>query len=79
MNAEQLKERWLQFKDDLKRNWGNFTDQDLQQIGGDYGKFLGKVQERYSDKKSELMRWASHWHQQPAPEAVPVRERDNSR
>ncbi len=75
MNAEQLKEKWLQFKDELKRNWGNFTDHDLQQIAGDYEKFLGKVQERYSDKKSELMNWAIHWHEQAASQAV----RDDSR
>ena len=74
MNAEQLKEKWMQFKDELKRNWGNFTDQDLQQIGGDLEKFFGKVQERYSDKKDELMKWTIHWHQQSVPQA----ERDHS-
>ena len=43
MNADQLKGKWTQFKGEL---------------GGDYEKFIGKVQERYGDKKTELMKWA---------------------
>lgn len=65
MNAEQLKERWVQFKGELKAQWGQFTDEDLLQIGGNYNKFVGKVQERYGEKKGELMRWAAQWHQRP--------------
>ena len=67
MNAEQLKGQWTQFKGELKQQWGKFTDDDLQQIEGNYDKFLGKVQERYGDKKEELMKWADHWHQKSAP------------
>ena len=39
MNADQLKGKWTQFKGEL---------------GGNYEKFIGKVQERYGDKKAEL-------------------------
>jgi uncharacterized protein YjbJ (UPF0337 family) len=67
MNADQLKGKWMQFKGDLKQRWGKFTDDDLQQIEGDYDKFLGKVQERYGDNKSELMKWADHWHRDSTP------------
>jgi len=35
----------------------------LQHIEGNYDKFVGKVQERYGDKKSEIMKWADAWHQ----------------
>jgi uncharacterized protein YjbJ (UPF0337 family) len=51
MNADQLKGKWMQFKGELKQQYGKFTDDDLQQIGGNYDKFLGKAQERYGDKK----------------------------
>lgn len=44
MNADQLKGKWMQFKGDLKHQWGEFTDDDLQQIEGSYEKFVGKVQ-----------------------------------
>jgi len=70
MNADQLKGQWLQFKGELKQQWGKFTDDDLQQIGGVYETFVGKVQERYGDKKSEIMKWADSWHQKPASKAT---------
>jgi uncharacterized protein YjbJ (UPF0337 family) len=70
MNADQLKGKWMQFKGELKQKYGKFTDTDLQEIGGNYDKFISKVQERYSGKKDELMKWADHWHQKPGPAAA---------
>ena len=66
MNADQLRGQWMQFKGDLKQKWCNFTDNDLEEIGGSYDKFVGKVQERYGDKKSELMKWTEDWQSQSA-------------
>jgi uncharacterized protein YjbJ (UPF0337 family) len=69
MNADQLKGKWMQFKGELKQQYGKFTDDDLQQIGGNYEKLIGKVQERYGDKKDALMKWAgsgiSSWRRKP--------------
>ena len=70
MNADQLKEKWMQFKGELKQQWDKFTDDDLQQIEGFYDRFVGKVQERYGYKKRELMKWADAWHQKSSPEAI---------
>jgi uncharacterized protein YjbJ (UPF0337 family) len=67
MNAEQLKGKWMQFKGELKQQWDKFTDNDLQEIAGNYDKFVGKVQQRYGDKKSELMKWADQWHEKSGP------------
>jgi uncharacterized protein YjbJ (UPF0337 family) len=58
MNADQLRGRWMQFKGELKGKWGQFTDNDLTEIDGNFDKFVGKVHQRYGDKKSELMKWA---------------------
>jgi uncharacterized protein YjbJ (UPF0337 family) len=66
MNTDQLYGQWLQFKGDLKQTWGDFTDKDLVEIGQSYDKFVGKVQERYGDRKNELMNWAAAWHRNPA-------------
>ena len=30
---------------------------------------VGNVQERYGEKKAELMQWVSHWHGQAKPDA----------
>lgn len=70
MNADQFKGKWMQFKGELKQQYGKFTDDDLKQIEGSYEKFAGKVQERYGDKKEELMKWADQWLQKPAPDAT---------
>ena len=73
MNADVFKGKWGQFKGELKRQWGKITDDDLTQIEGNYDKFIGKVQERYGDKKDELMKWADQWHQKPTPETTKVK------
>jgi uncharacterized protein YjbJ (UPF0337 family) len=70
MNADQFKGKWMQFKGELKKQYGKFTDDDLKQIEGNHDKFVGKVQERYGDKKDELMKWADQWHQQSPPDAA---------
>jgi uncharacterized protein YjbJ (UPF0337 family) len=62
MNADTFQGKWNQFKGELKRQWGKFTDDDLTQIEGNYDKFKGKVQERYGDRKDELETWADKWH-----------------
>ena len=70
MNADQFKGRWIQFKGEVKKHWGKLTDDDLMQIEGNYEKFIGRVQERYGDKKEEVVRWADDWYQhQGKPEA----------
>lgn len=63
MNRDHFKGQWSQFKGELKRQWGKFTDDDLMQIEGDYDKFLGKLQERYADQKDEVGRWADQWYE----------------
>ncbi len=68
MNADQFEGKWMQFKGELKQNWGKFTDNDLKQIEGNFEKFVGLVQERYGDQKNELMKWTNHWLEQAAPE-----------
>ena len=32
MNADQLKEKWMQFKCELKQQYGNFIDDSAKQI-----------------------------------------------
>lgn len=67
MNADQFKGKWNQFKGDLKKKWGEFTDDDLTQAEGDYDKFIGRVQERYGEKKEEVIRWTKDWYERERP------------
>lgn len=61
INKDQFEGKWRQFKGDLKKQWGDFTDDDLMQIEGKYDKFLGKMQERYGDRKAAVERWTEEW------------------
>ncbi|MBI4523997.1 MAG: CsbD family protein [Deltaproteobacteria bacterium] len=61
MNKDQFKGRWQEFKGELKRQWGKFTDNDLMEVEGDYDKFTGIMQKRYGDQKEEVKRWADDW------------------
>ena len=63
MNKEQFKGSWQEFKGEIKKKWGQFTDNDLLEAEGDYDKFLGVVQKRYGDKKEEVEHWAEDWHE----------------
>ena len=61
MNKDQFKGSWRQFKGEVKKKWGQFTDNDLLEAEGDYDKFLGIVQKRYGDRKEEVLGWAEEW------------------
>jgi uncharacterized protein YjbJ (UPF0337 family) len=70
MNADLFSGRWEQFKGELKRQWGKFTDDDLMQIEGNYEKFQGKLQERYGMQKDEIARWADKWFQNQKSDTI---------
>ncbi len=66
MNRDQFKGGWQQFKGEVKKKWGQMTDNDLVEAEGNYDKFLGVVQKRYGDKKEEIERWAEDWYERKA-------------
>ena len=64
MNKDQFKGLWSQFKGEAKKQWGQFTDDDLMQVEGDYDKFMGVVQQRYGDQREQIQSWTDQWFQQ---------------
>src|ERR687888_284184 len=62
MNADTFKGGWKEFKGELKKKWGQLTDNDLMEAEGDYDKFMGVVQKRYGDQKEEIERWTEDWY-----------------
>lgn len=61
MNWEQVKGNWNQLKGSAKIQWGELTDDDLQQIEGDRDKLIGKLQEAYGLSKEEAERQADEF------------------
>jgi len=70
MNRDQFKGSWKQFKGELKKKWGQFTDDDLLEAEGDYDKFIGVVQKRYGDKKEEVSQWTDEWYSKQERERI---------
>jgi uncharacterized protein YjbJ (UPF0337 family) len=79
MNKEQFEGSWKQFKGELKKKWGQFTDNDLLEAEGDYEKFLGVVQKRYGDKKEDVEQWTTDWYSKREREEVAAKKATESR
>ena len=60
-------------------NIADLKAQVRKQIEGDYDKFVGRVQERYGDKKDEIVRWADDWYRRQGQPSPPQREAQRPR
>lgn len=54
MNWEQVSGQWQQVKGQLRQKWGKLTDDDLEAAAGDRDRLIGRIQERYGEKKEEV-------------------------
>ena len=53
MNADILKGKWKQMRGEVKKWWGDLTDDDLDKIAGERDKLVGRIQERYGYAKDQ--------------------------
>lgn len=58
MNKDIIKGKWNQLKGEVKVQWGKFTDDELDEMEGNYDKVVGKLQEKYGYGKDEAEREA---------------------
>ena len=42
---------------EIKRRWGQVTDDDLRQAEGSIEKLIGKIQERTGDRREAIEEW----------------------
>ena len=47
MNSDILEGKWKQLRGNVKKAWGDLTDDELDQIAGRRERLAGKLQERY--------------------------------
>lgn len=47
LNRDTLAGEWKQVKGEVKRKWGQLTDDEMTQIEGNYDKLVGAIQKRY--------------------------------
>jgi uncharacterized protein YjbJ (UPF0337 family) len=56
MNWDQVEGQWEQVKGRIKQKWGKLTDDDLTMAKGRRDQLVGKIQERYGDKREAAER-----------------------
>ncbi len=61
MNWDIVKGRWKQVKGDVRKEWGNITDDDYDRIAGDKEKLVGTLQEKYGWAKNDAERKVDDW------------------
>lgn len=47
MNQDVIEGKWKQIRGEVKKWWGQLTDDDLDTVAGNKDKLIGKLQERY--------------------------------
>ena len=53
MNADILEGKWNQLKGEVKKQWGDLTNDDLDRIEGERAKLEGRLQERYGYSRQQ--------------------------
>jgi uncharacterized protein YjbJ (UPF0337 family) len=61
MDWNRVEGNWKQFKGKIKEQWGNLTDDDLDQINGRREQLEGKIQQRYGYAKDQVRRDVDDW------------------
>jgi len=59
-----LKGQWNQVKGDIRRTWGDLTDDDVARTNGDVDTLIGRIQERYGIAKEQAREQVSAFLQQ---------------
>jgi uncharacterized protein YjbJ (UPF0337 family) len=56
-----LKGKWKQLKGRIKQEWGDLTDNEVEQIEGSRDLLAGKIQERYGRSRQEAEEEVADW------------------
>jgi uncharacterized protein YjbJ (UPF0337 family) len=61
MNWDQIQGQWKQMKGKARERWGQLTDDDIEEAGGDRDRLEGKLQERYGHTKEQARSEVDKW------------------
>ena len=56
MNRDVLEGKWKQLRGKVREEWGELTDDELDQIAGRRDQLVGKIQEKYGYTRDEAER-----------------------
>ncbi len=61
MNEDILQGKWTQLKGKVKEQWGELTDDEIDQLDGKKDQLVGRVQERYGIARDQAERDVDTW------------------
>lgn len=53
MNMDQIKGNWTEFKGKLREQYGDLTDDEVEQAKGNEDQLVGLIQQKYGKTKEE--------------------------
>jgi uncharacterized protein YjbJ (UPF0337 family) len=59
VNAQVLQGQWNQVRGELKKRWGQLTDDDLRFAGGNIDQLIGKIQQRTGEGREAIEQFLS--------------------
>jgi uncharacterized protein YjbJ (UPF0337 family) len=54
MNRDEFQGKFRQFRGRIKTEWGKLTDDELDQVQGNYDLLVGKIQEKYGTSREAI-------------------------
>ena len=63
MNWDQIKGNWAQFTGRIREEWGELTDDEVQEAKGDRDKLIGLIQEKYGKAREEAAEEVARFEQ----------------
>jgi len=61
MNRDTLKGQWMQLKGKVRQQWGELTDDEVDQMQGNAEILIGKIQERYGYERAKAEQEVERW------------------
>lgn len=56
-NLQNLQGQWNQLKGEVKKKWGQLTDDDLRWTNGNVDQLVGRIQERTGEKREQIEKY----------------------
>lgn len=57
VNLQNLQGQWNQLKGEVKKKWGQLTDDDLRWTNGNVDQLVGRIQERTGEKRDQIEKY----------------------
>ncbi len=61
MNDDVFKGQWKQLRGEIRKQWNQLTDDDLDVVDGELEKLEGRLQERYGWQKERAKTELDNW------------------